>query len=353
MVKGSCEDATCPEAGELNTTLRISGKAESMRISVAMCTYNGVAHVGQQLDSILHQTRLPDELVVFDDESSDGTVRLIERNSRDAALEVRIYTGYGHVGPTRNFARAIKACKGQLIFLADQDDVWYPRKVAKVVQAFIGPHHPGAVFTDADLVDKELKPLGQRLWQAKMFGLSEQSAFRNGEAVRVLLKHNVVTGATMAFEKKWNEVTLPIPNGWVHDAWIALAIAAVSNVRPVDEPLMSYRRHSGQLIGAKSPSRVGLSRADYRLRRQSLVTMIERYEHAYRRLSELEEKLNDRSILPLVQEKITHLRTRTMLPRRFTARAMPIMKELAALRYHRYSMGLATAARDLLFGVEA
>src|SRR5207245_11425843 len=71
----------------------------------------------------------------------------------------------------------------------------------------------------------------------------------NGRGTQVLLKRNVVTGATMAFRTRFRDLLLPVPKIWVHDAWIALLVSAVADLALIGEPLMRYRRHPGQKIG--------------------------------------------------------------------------------------------------------
>src|SRR5947208_26587 len=96
----------------------------SMRISIAMCTYNGAAHVEEQLRSFSGQTRLPDEVVVCDDRSSDDTMLLLEPFSRTAPYPLRIHRNDENLRSTKNFERAVSLCSGDILALSDQDDVW-------------------------------------------------------------------------------------------------------------------------------------------------------------------------------------------------------------------------------------
>jgi glycosyltransferase involved in cell wall biosynthesis len=94
-----------------------------------MCTYNGSRHLKSQLDSISAQTRLPSELVICDDASSDDTVPIIEQFAASVPFRVRLDVNAQNLGSTKNFEKAIQKCKGDLIALSDQDDVWLPRKL--------------------------------------------------------------------------------------------------------------------------------------------------------------------------------------------------------------------------------
>src|ERR1019366_197610 len=95
------------------------------RISVALCTYNGERFLSQQLASIGKQTRLPDELVVCDDSSTDRTVAIVREFAASVSFPVRVFENQRNLGSAANFERAIRLCDGDLIALSDQDDIWY------------------------------------------------------------------------------------------------------------------------------------------------------------------------------------------------------------------------------------
>src|SRR5580658_10032044 len=99
-------------------------------ISVAMCTFNGAAFLPEQLRSIASQTLRPAEIVIFDDGSMDRTVEILEQFSHGArGFDVRVVVNPVRVGPAANFGQAIGACRGDVIALSDQDDVWLPDKL--------------------------------------------------------------------------------------------------------------------------------------------------------------------------------------------------------------------------------
>ncbi len=101
------------------------------RISVAICTYNGEKYLSEQLASIAAQTRLPDEMVVCDDCSSDATPDLVEEFARSAPFPVRFFRNPINLRSTKNFEHAIALCDGDFIALCDQDDIWLPEKLAR------------------------------------------------------------------------------------------------------------------------------------------------------------------------------------------------------------------------------
>src|SRR5262249_18454629 len=106
-------------------------RTPSPRLSVALCTYHGASYVDAQVASLTRQTRLPDELIVCDDLSTDDTVSILERFARAAPFPVRIHVNEQTLRSTKNFEQAISLCSGDVIFLCDQDDVWEPEKLAR------------------------------------------------------------------------------------------------------------------------------------------------------------------------------------------------------------------------------
>ena len=172
-----------------------------------MCTYNGANYLQEQLISIMTQTRLPDELVICDDGSTDMTLDILDKFSKNAPFEAKVYHNKKKLGPTKNFENAISLCKGDIIFLSDQDDVWLPHKVAKIEELFLEHSEDvGYIFSNALIVDEKLFPLGYTMWEGILFTEYQQRTFKNGHQLEILLKHNVVTGATMAFRKNIKEL---------------------------------------------------------------------------------------------------------------------------------------------------
>src|SRR5258708_997920 len=135
-----------------------------LRISVAMCTYNGVRFLPEQLESIAAQTRLPDELVVCDDRSTDESVEIIRQFAHRAPFAVRLEINANNRGVTKNFQKAIELCQGDVIALADQDDVWKAQKLQRIVEALEKSPQCILVFSDGECIDGAGLELGFTLW---------------------------------------------------------------------------------------------------------------------------------------------------------------------------------------------
>lgn len=334
------EDTRTDNTGLPETGRRCGG------IGVVMCTYNGETFVREQLDSIAAQTRLPHSLVVVDDGSTDRTVEVVQSFALDASFPIRIVANPTNLGWVRNFDKAIRLAEGDVIVLSDQDDVWRADKLEKMAAALAGSAAPGLVFSDAELVDAELRPLGRSLWEGIRFTRARQHDLLEGKGFERLLRYCYVTGATLAFRTEFRDLVLPIPAETPHDAWIALLIAAVDEIGFIAEPLVRYRQHGHNQIGVRYRSRMQLLTDQQTRNTEVLRVSLERARLARGRLAE--NPLVSRRKRRILDETIRHLSVRTELPKSRVARLRPVAGELLAGRYRGPLGGVPSAARDLL-----
>ena len=325
-----------------------------MKASVALCTHNGAAYLDEQLESIARQTRPPDELIVFDDASSDRSADIAEEFALSASFPVKVIRGVSNVGIVANFQRAINACSGDIIFLADQDDVWREDKVERMISAFGSEPDARLVFTNAAVADESLRPAGRRLWDTTFPRHLRRRFFRDG-ALRLFLSENIVTGATLAFRADLRPDILPIPNlpGQLHDGWIAVVAAARANVVCLDEDLIVYRQHATQAVGAGEDPRRNSVRerhARHAKDRQAAFDRLDAIEKIFKERGLLNDETGQAFAFARrsVADQIVHYQSRAKLPRSRVARFPRILWELVSGRYRRCSRGTASAAADLL-----
>jgi len=320
-----------------------------VKISVAMCTYNGAEFLPAQLESIITQSRPPDEIIVCDDGSTDNTQKLLKK------FPVSLYINDHNLGSVKNFERAISLCTGDVIALSDQDDVWRNDKL-QLFEGVLNNSSAGLVFSDAAIVDEALNPLNRRMWDEVGFDAHKRKLVRAGRAFEVLVTGWTVTGATMAFRSRFVKLSLPIPDGiaMIHDGWIALTIAAVADVVALDEPLIQYRQHAQQQIGAparkettQEPRGVQAIETAFR-RRNSSADLHKILETLEARLLAQANEFDTRKALSFVSDYAFHLNVRANLPRRRLNRVPSILRELLSLRYHEYANGFKSAAKDLV-----
>lgn len=312
-------------------------------ISVALATYNGDRYLPDFLDSLLRQEILPAELIVCDDCSEDGTITTLESFTKKAPFAVKVFRNPTRLGVTRNFSRAISLCSSEFIALADQDDVWLACKLGYVKQSLIDTV---AVFSDAEVVSENLNPIGYTMWQRVCFSRREQRLMESGEPFKVLLKHRIVTGATLGFRRSLCDALLPIPPQWPHDAWIAFIASAVGGLYPISKPLISYRQHDKNVTGGQKKSFFAEMRA------AKVLDRVKWYREEIERLQLLRERLETVNIPTSIQEKlidkVAHLESRLVLPKSRFKRLPGVVCEVVSGRYVAYSRNWGSIAIDLL-----
>lgn len=328
-----------------STPRSVTGASPRARVSVALCTCNGSNFLGEQLASIAAQTRLPDELVIFDDHSDDDSPAIARRFARVAPFAVEIRENPRRLGCRGNFEACIAACSGEIIVLSDQDDVWLPHKLERLTDALSSNPEAAFAFSDALMVDRELRPIPFSLWQAIRFTTAERRRFQHRRGFEVLLRRDVVTGATMAFQASYRELLLPIPPGWIHDAWIALLLSAVAWGVALDEPLIQYRQHSRQQIGER---RRGIYQ-QYLIARTKTHDDFRRRAAAWRVADERvrERAAGAEAAAAELCEKALHAERRARMHERGARRWPLILHEWWAGNYGRYSPGWKALAQDV------
>ena len=202
-------------------------------ISVCIATYNGERYIRQQIESIVCQLNVDDEIIVSDDGSTDGTLDIVKGIGDK---RIKIIEGPGRKSPILNFECALKASKGDFIFLSDQDDVWKSDKV-EICMKWLKTYH--CVVSDAEVTDNRLKPLYPSLYDIMQV--------RQGRIYNTIWK-NGYTGCCMAFRRNVLEASLPFPKDIpMHDIWIGNVAAYKYNVIFIPDRLIHFRRHENTI----------------------------------------------------------------------------------------------------------
>jgi glycosyltransferase involved in cell wall biosynthesis len=311
-----------------------------LKISVALCTYNGERFLSQQLSSIRQQSTLPDEVIAFDDRSTDRTIAILREFAASSLFPVKIFENPKNLGYAANFEQAIRACGGDLIALSDQDDIWHPHRLERSLQEFTDHPEVGLVFSDADLIDDEGTRSGATLWKTLGFAGRRKRKFLAGNFV-ALAKYRFVTGATLMFRARLRPYVLPIPSGWVHDEWIAMVAASFSDLRPIDQRLIGYRIHSSQQLGFQN-----------KLQRQAEGNHWRRLAASVGELEQLCDVLATLDAPPRPEVLLAYRRHlqfllfRSKLPANRGLRLMPVLKHLAG--YGEHASGWKSLLKDLI-----
>ncbi|GBU24695.1 glycosyl transferase family 2 [Fibrobacteria bacterium R8-3-H12] len=222
-------------------------------ISVCMATYNGEKYIEEQVKSILPQLGEEDELIVSDDDSTDNTIKILE-SFNDKRIKIFHHDKKSVKIPfllsskaadnfyfaARNFENALLKAEGDYIFLSDQDDIWMPDKVEKILPYL---KDDKLVISDAWIVNSNLE---------KMYKLSKYRVYKNGFLINIFIKGGAPQGCVCAFTRNIKNFILPIPrNVLTHDFWLSLLVELKFNSVYILEPLILHRRHNSTVSNTK------------------------------------------------------------------------------------------------------
>lgn len=330
-------------------------KKHSFNISVVLCTYNGVQYLGEQLDSILSQSLLPNEIVISDDNSTDGTLefvkehleKAIKNNSRLSNISLIFISNNPGLGISHNFLGALKQASGDLVALSDQDDVWVHNKLKLMEEIFEANPSLTLLHTDALLVDRNNNDLGLSLFDALRVSPLELKRIQQGRAVEVLARRNLVTGATTMLRRSLVDNIENIPQGWLHDEFLGLIASGMGSVDVLPQALIKYRQHGANQVGASRP---GLRQLVGRVLHPGLQrnkTLLSRAEslasHPAVTILSKESELSQ-----LSDAKLAHELTRSEFAVNRIARLPQVFKEVRTGRYNSVGLGFPDVIRDLL-----
>lgn len=206
-------------------------------ISVCMASYNGEKYIKEQINSILKQLSSEDELVISDDGSTDRTLDIVRSYDDE---RIRLFINQGDHGYSKNFENALRHCKGDFIFLSDQDDVWKDNKVETILPLL---KKYAFVVHDTEMTDENLK----------VFATSQFERYKVKPGFWNTLARNRYNGCCMAFTRDFLNKSLPFPknqNLCRYDYWLPYLAEYKHISYTLYEPLILYRRHEGTALNA-------------------------------------------------------------------------------------------------------
>jgi len=200
-------------------------------VSVVMCTYNGEKYLGEQLDSIVNQTYKNIELIIVDDVSTDGTVAIVE-DWMKKDNRIVLHQNKKNLGYNQNFEKAVTLANGEYISLSDQDDIWFPDKVARLLKKFdsddvVLTHARSVNFKDGQLH----YPKGKLLPPFK------------GNDPKKLFYDNQISGHKIMFRRSLLMKISPIPHNMFYDWWIGVLATCNGSINADEGYLVKYRIH--------------------------------------------------------------------------------------------------------------
>ncbi len=222
-------------------------------IDIVMATYNGVAYVKEQLESILAQTNHDWRLIVCDDGSTDGTTDVLALYADRYPERIVFYeNAVNSGGAGANFMNSLRHVTSEYVMFCDQDDVWLPNKIELTYRAMCnmerryGRQTPICVHTDLLVVDEQLQTIAPSL-------MCMQKLEGAGRTFTKQLSQNCVTGCTMMMNRALVALAEHKHPAFfvMHDWWMSLLAAGFGVIGFVNIPLIRYRQHGKNAEGAK------------------------------------------------------------------------------------------------------
>lgn len=223
-----------------------------MKLSVAICTFNGERFIEEQLLSIVNQELPVDEIAICDDGSKDHTIEIV-RSIADKNPHVSwiIQRNIRNLGVTKNFERALSLCTGDVCFLSDQDDIWMPSKTKKITSYFEKHPNVNLVFTDAEIIDEHSQMrTGKTLFDVVGFRRLLE-AWDAGLQFEIENIRQRFTGCTFGIRKSFIEKCMPFATDMnhFHDSQLVYRSILDDCNGYIDECLVKYRLHQDNVCG--------------------------------------------------------------------------------------------------------
>lgn len=317
-----------------------------MKISIALCTYNGEQFIEEQLQSILQQTILPDEIIFCDDNSTDNTIAIAQKVLGNVGFKIKIIVNESNLGVCSNFQKAMSYCTGDLIVLCDQDDVWHPEKLSLMSHFFEQPANKKiqVLFADLCLVNETLVPTGETMWEYVGFNRKKQQKWESGKALDVLLAdYNCVTGASIMLRRNFlTDEPIILQHKFerfIHDEVIAFAAAKTNSIAFLQNVLTDYRQHTKQVMGTRNNTKNQTFNWN-----QNIKNAADRASGQIKdlKLIGIPENLINTSVYHKTWKH--YLKRQELRKKYIMSRALPLFWEVINLKYFRYSRSVFNAA---------
>jgi glycosyltransferase involved in cell wall biosynthesis len=217
----------------------------SPKVVILLATRNGAAFIQEQIDSYQAQTYRNWELLVSDDGSTDDTIKIIEEFAKQVPQRVVVRRG-PQIGFWQNFVSLVRSddIDGDLFAYSDQDDIWFPEKLAKAVSWFEArpTDQPALYFTRTELIEEGGAPIGF------------SPLFVRAPTFQNALVQNIGGGNTMVFNRPARLALRATPADVAlvsHDWWTYQVVTGIGGIAHYDSwPSLRYRQHELNLVGA-------------------------------------------------------------------------------------------------------
>ena len=247
----------------------------SKEVSVVIATYNGEKYILNQLESIRNQTREPDEVIIVDDRSKDATYTIVMEYINHYTLENwKVYLNEKNLGYKKNFQKGIELASGKFIFLCDQDDEWETNKIELMTRVMIENPKIQALNCGVRLVDGDSKEIvckpSKNMYNCGFLYSQHPVGEITYYTYPYLLKHNISPGCTMVITRQLRSDFLDTYGCELPHDWHLNLLASVNlGCAFYNRPLVKYRQHGNNAIGANNGFVKGITSRTRRHRIQS------------------------------------------------------------------------------------
>jgi glycosyltransferase involved in cell wall biosynthesis len=200
-------------------------------VSIALCTYNGVDYLAEQLDTLVNQSYRHIEIIAVDDCSTDETFSVLTAYAAKYP-QFKLYQNEKNLGFIANFEKAVKLCNGELIALCDQDDLWNLQKIELQVNAIAGNVF---IYHDSEFVNEDGTTMNKKM--------SDLMNLYRGDDPLTFLFLNCVSGHTILMKKSLLSFALPLKKEYFHDWWLAYVATNIGSIDFIPQCLVKYRQH--------------------------------------------------------------------------------------------------------------
>ena len=316
-----------------------------MKISVAIAAYRGEKYIAAQLQSIANQTRLPDEVVICDDSPDALTGNEVQKFL--SLLPVKYFANPRQLGTSGNFNKALSMTTGDVIFLCDQDDIWYPEKIA-VMSSMLDPEKLQAVFCDSDITGADNILCGMTHLETREYGyLRKLPPGRWENQLSHCCRRVPAAGHDMAFTRILLQKLLPLPEiPDCHDTYLGTAAAALDAWQICPRSLGTFRRHGGSASrsGQKFSLIMQLREAKNSIKNNSFAWNAALFRAVIDRLPELDTEKKS-----MLRARMEHSANRAEMSRNIFRRVPHIWEELRSGNYFRFGRGWKNVIQDIFF----
>lgn len=288
-----------------------------MRISVVMSTYNGEKYIQDQMQSIIDQTRCPDEVIINDDNSTDGTVEIVKKfiESNNVGNTWKLTVNNPNKGCYVNFMHGALNSQGDIIFFCDQDDIWDKTKIEKMEDCFEEKKDMLACYCMERYIDQDANKIqhffgGTHNVRAEKNGLKKVSLNNN-------IKYNKCPGLCLAFRKELLYEVAPfiLKNELMHDLPFGNVAALKNGLYVLNEELVNYRQHSSNLSAPKLTVLSRFKNIDYQIRgRKGRYRQLNAFYQEYAGKMDRISRTNLKKEIEKIYKSITYLEKRKALP---------------------------------------